>query len=321
MSGRPADACAPWRFDDAGHSRLPLTRSIGRSRRGGLAQARGRVGESQSLDKTAGTGRSTAPFPHSTVAEIEPKCQNVPLNGACRRRIQYLELRNVCCLCCIAPHRPHGLVGLFNPKADNLDKVAVFLDYENVLRTGHQIFGGVGQQRYETVLNPLEVAERLIAERRDGGMLHSVDVFRGRPVPEHQPKPASANDLQTATWEASDSHVRIHHRNLKYDFNPDGSFVAREKGIDVALAVSLAEGALDQDFTAAIVFSSDPDLLPALEMVIRRRLVNLEIACWSSAQPLWSPEFLRETPSRRLPCCHFLNEDDFARCRDSTPIG
>ena len=68
-----------------------------------------------------------------------------------------------------------------------MDKVAVFLDYENVHRTGHQQYGGVGQPRHETVVNPLLIAERLMAKRRDGGMLQSVWVYRGRPVPEYQP--------------------------------------------------------------------------------------------------------------------------------------
>jgi uncharacterized LabA/DUF88 family protein len=200
-----------------------------------------------------------------------------------------------------------------------MDKVAVFLDYENVHRTGHQCYGGMGQPRYETVVNPLALAERLVAKRKYSGTLHSVWVYRGRPVPEYQPKPASANDIQAEAW-ATDERVHVVRRDLKYDFDDTGKFVAREKGIDVALAVGLTEGALDQAFTAAIVFSSDTDLLPALELVFRRRLVNLEIACWTGAKPLWFPEFLRETPARRLPYCHFLNEDDFFSVRDYSAV-
>ena len=200
-----------------------------------------------------------------------------------------------------------------------MDKVAVFLDYENVHRTGHQLYAGVGQPRYETVVDPLKVAERLVQKRKNGGELQSVFVYRGRPVPEYQPKPASANDIQAAAW-AEDSRVHVLRRDLKYDFDDDGSFVAREKGIDVALAVGLTEGALDHAFDVAIVFTSDTDLLPALELVYRRRLVHLEIACWTNAKPLWFPDGMRATPPRHMPYCHFLNQDDFFNARDYSAV-
>ena len=58
-----------------------------------------------------------------------------------------------------------------------MDKVAVFLDYENVHRTGHQLFANVGEPLYETVVNPLQVAERLVAKRRSG--------FQGAMVADH----------------------------------------------------------------------------------------------------------------------------------------
>lgn len=195
------------------------------------------------------------------------------------------------------------------------DRVAVFLDYENVHRTGHQRFAGVGQPRYETVVDPLQIAEAIVAKRRFDSVLIDVWVFRGRPVPEYQPRPASANDIQAAAW-SEDPRVHVVRRDLKYDRNEDGSFVAREKGIDVALAVGLTEGALDHKFDVAIVFSGDTDLLPALELVFSRQLTRLEIAAWSGQKALWFPEFLRQDPPRRLPYCHFLDSDCFEDCRD-----
>ncbi|CDJ99192.1 conserved hypothetical protein [Microbacterium sp. C448] len=199
------------------------------------------------------------------------------------------------------------------------DRVAVFIDYENAHRTGHGLFGGVGQPKYETVLDPLKVAEALVSKRRFAGELTDVWVFRGRPVPEHQPKPASSNDLQAEAW-SEDERVHVIRRDLKYDFWDDGTFTAREKGIDVALAVGLTEGALDGAFDVAIVFSGDTDLLPALELVFRRHLAKLEIATWSGAKPLWFADFLRQTPPRHLPFCHFLNEADFLALRDYSAV-
>lgn len=114
-----------------------------------------------------------------------------------------------------------------------MDRVAVFLDYENVHRTGHQQFAGVGQPLYETAVDPLLIAQRLVEKRHPGGALQSVWVYRGRPVPEYQPKSASANDVQAAAW-SEDRRVHVIRRDLKYDWNDDGTFIAREKGIPKA---------------------------------------------------------------------------------------
>lgn len=210
--------------------------------------------------------------------------------------------------------------GFFYPVVGRaVDRVAVFLDYENVHRTGHQRFAEIGQFRHETVVDPLVVAQKLVAKRSLPGVLSSVWVYRGRPVPEYQPRPASANDIQARTW-AEDPRVHVVRRDLKYDRYDDGTFLAREKGIDVALAVGLTAGALDQAFDVAIVFSGDTDLLPALELVFTRRLARLEIAAWSTCKPLWFPEMLRQDPPRRLPYCHFLSEDDFRESRDYSAV-
>lgn len=196
-----------------------------------------------------------------------------------------------------------------------MDRVAVFLDYENVHRTGHGQYASIGQPKHETVVDPVQIAEVVVSKRRREGELTDIFVYRGRPVPEYQPKAASANDIQAGSWE-SDPRVHLVRRDLKYEDNDDGSFTAREKGIDVALAVGLTSGALDQKFDVAIVFTTDTDLLPALELVFHRRLVSLEIAAWSGSKPLWFPEFLREDPRRLLPYCHFLGESDFLAARD-----
>lgn len=199
-----------------------------------------------------------------------------------------------------------------------MDRVAVFIDYENVHRTGHQMYAGIGQQRYETVVDPVAISERLVAKRRFGGEISAVNVYRGRPVPAHQPRPASANDLQAAAWEAETRFpVSVIRRDLKYDFSEDRStFIAREKGIDVALAVGLVEGAIRRSFDAAIVFSSDTDLVPAVELAFNLPNAHIELACWTGFKPIWFPEMLNESPPRRMPFCHFLSEQDFLECRD-----
>jgi uncharacterized LabA/DUF88 family protein len=199
-------------------------------------------------------------------------------------------------------------------KKSAVDRVAVLLDYENVHRTGHESFAGVAQPRYVTVVNPIKIAERLISKRKGLNELVAVHVFRGRPVPEFQPKPASANDIQAVAWSA-DRRVRVVRRDLKYERDRD-KFTAREKGIDVALAVALVQTAMLREYDVAIIFSGDSDLLPAIELAYRRTEPKIEIACWSTATPLWFSEGLKMNPPKRFPFCHFLSAQDFLECRD-----
>ena len=83
----------------------------------------------------------------------------------------------------------------------------------------------------------------------------------------------------------------------------------------------MTEAALDHAYDTAIVFSGDTDLLPALELIFRRRLMGLEIAAWSGQKPLWFPELVSATPPLRLPYCHFLDSLNFAACRDCAHPG
>ena len=198
-----------------------------------------------------------------------------------------------------------------------MDRVAVFLDYENVHRTAHGLYSRFGTPVYSTVVDPLHIAERLVQKRAEASTLSDVHVFRGRPVPEHQPIPASQNDIQAAAWDA-DTRVTMHRRDLKYELFDDGTFSAREKGVDVALAVALVEGSILGRFDVAIVFSSDTDLIPAIELAYYRTPAHIEIACWTGGKPIWFPAGLRATPRKFAPYCHFLKEHDFIDSRDSS---
>jgi hypothetical protein len=79
----------------------------------------------------------------------------------------------------------------------------------------------------------------------------------------------------------------------------------QEKGIDVQIAVDLIQAAFTGHYAALVLFSSDTDLLPALETVVDHRLGHVEVACWSGFKPL-------RFSGTNLPWCHFLNETDWA---------
>jgi uncharacterized LabA/DUF88 family protein len=196
-----------------------------------------------------------------------------------------------------------------------VDRLAVFIDYENAHRVGHGLFAGVGQPKHETVLDPTKVAQRIVERRRYESDLVAVHVYRGRPLPQFQPEARSANDMLADGWDRDGVHVV--RRDLKYTVEDDGlTWRAQEKGIDVALAVGVVEGAMNGDFDVAVMFTNDTDQLPTLELVFHRLGPSIETACWSSAKPLWFPDMLRADPPRRMPFCHFLSEQDFFDCRD-----
>lgn len=81
----------------------------------------------------------------------------------------------------------------------------------------------------------------------------------------------------------------------------------QEKGIDVAIAVDLMHLAFTRQYDALVLFSSDTDLLPALEVIADHRLVHLEVACWRHCNSL---SF--SGGATRRPWCHWLNAADWA---------
>lgn len=203
------------------------------------------------------------------------------------------------------------------------ERVAVFMDYENVHRTGHRKFADFGAAHHETVVAPVDLALRVCERRQSESELVHVGVYRGRPVPEHQPTPASAFDMQVRKW-SSDYRVQVRSRDLKYTFpyEDTSQFHVQEKGIDVALAVDVVEAAIAKRYDAIVVFSCDTDLLPAIELVYRTlEDAHIEIACWSGARPLWLREGLKATPPKRAPYCHFLPEEDFVAARETVHLG
>lgn len=193
------------------------------------------------------------------------------------------------------------------------ERLVVFIDYQNVHLTAHNLFGQYGARPETTLVHPLRIAEMIVRKRQIESELASVRVFRGRPNPEHHPGATAANDAQTAAWQR-DSRVMVERRDLNYRGWPEHP--PREKGVDVALAIALVESAMLLEYDVAVVFTSDTDLLPALEMAFRRTQPRIELACWSGAKPLWFPEFLAQ--KRYLPYCHFLGEADFLQVRDHT---
>jgi uncharacterized LabA/DUF88 family protein len=180
------------------------------------------------------------------------------------------------------------------------ENIAVFLDFQNVHLTGHSLYSG-GSEPYRCVPDPARIADLIAARRKRPSTAGAIRVYRGRPDPNHQPVPAAANDAQASRW-TRDRRVQVIRRQLNYRNWPNQP--PQEKGIDVQIAVDLIHTAFTAQYDALVLFSSDTDLLPALETVISHKLGHVEVACWSGFKPL-------RFPRSNLPWCHFLNQADW----------
>jgi hypothetical protein len=181
------------------------------------------------------------------------------------------------------------------------ERVAVFIDYQNVHLVGHGLFGG-GQELFRCVPNPARLADLIVSRRRRPSVVTAVRVYRGRPDPNHQPVVTASNDAQASHW-TRDRRVHVVRRQLNYRAWPGQP--PQEKGIDVAIAVDMIHLAFRKQYDAMVLFSSDTDLLPALESIVQLRLGHVEVACWAGFKPLRFPG----NPPR--PWCHSLSEADW----------
>jgi hypothetical protein len=186
-----------------------------------------------------------------------------------------------------------------------MEKIAVFFDYQNVHLTGHGLFGG-GCELYRCVPDPVRLADLIAGRRKRASSATMIRVYRGRPDPNHQRLPAAANDAQASQW-SRDPRVQMIRRQLNYRDWPTRP--PREKGIDVALAVDLMHLAFGKEYDALVLFSSDTDLLPALENIVQLRLGHAEVACWAGFKPL-------RFPATNLPWCHSLMKEDWEEVVD-----
>lgn len=190
------------------------------------------------------------------------------------------------------------------------DRVAVFLDYQNVQGSARRCFHPADAPGHVGQVDPVAVAELLVDRRLRESELIDVRIYRGRPSPDRQPAAAAANDRQAARW-AEDPRVTLIRRPLKYR-TENGVLVAQEKGVDVALAVDLVRLATTKAFDVAILFSRDTDLVPALETVRSLRVAWVEVATWENSSRL------RFSDGNSGPWCHLLRANDYARVCDPT---
>jgi uncharacterized LabA/DUF88 family protein len=162
-------------------------------------------------------------------------------------------------------------------------KVAVFMDWQNAYKEARRAFDLQAEPTERGVFSPLALAKILAAgnKRGQGGELVRVEIHRGLPNPNNNPKGHGAADKQRQAWLAEDPLIVVPRlRPLK--FNPEKG-KDEEKGVDVALACSAVEHVLMGMCEVAIIFSHDSDLLPPVETICRLKGPRyIETASWKS---------------------------------------
>lgn len=162
-------------------------------------------------------------------------------------------------------------------------KVAVFIDWQNTYKTAREAFGWTDYPNEYGNYSPYQLARILAAGNGRGstGELISVSVHRGLPSQRHDPKGYAANRRQSAAWMKENPDLVVPRlRPLRYSYD----LVAREKGVDVELALAAVESSLTKMCDVAVIFSHDTDLVPVVDML--RRLKGqtcIETASWTSA--------------------------------------
>ncbi|GAB3109638.1 hypothetical protein GCM10027055_07960 [Janibacter alkaliphilus] len=188
-------------------------------------------------------------------------------------------------------------------------RVGVFFDYQNVHGWARRCFLDNAADPADGHIHPLAAAQLLVRRRKFAGALERACVYRGRPNPSKQEGAARANDRQASEWGRSPL-IQLTRRNLAYPRGWPGIPPA-EKGIDVAIAVDMLRMAIADEIDVAILFSSDNDLLPALEAVRDHTDCHVEVAAWTGSNRL-------RFDGTQTPYCHYLGQSDFESVRDHT---
>jgi hypothetical protein len=180
--------------------------------------------------------------------------------------------------------------------------VAVVMDYQNIHLTAHGRFCAPGEPVHECLTHPLYFANQILLARRsrkvlrglpaDGAPLTSVSVFRGLPSNLHQPDFYRRNLAQRSEW-TRDPRVKVSYRALRYSFDDAGQWTAREKGVDVQVALEIIRHAQSGDYDAVILATHDTDLEPALDYCselepVQTGRVVIETAGWHQCKRLRS---------------------------------
>jgi uncharacterized LabA/DUF88 family protein len=150
------------------------------------------------------------------------------------------------------------------PREGDRLRAIVFVDYQNMYRGAREAFGWTDESGHIGNFRPHSLGRALT--RADDRQLVGVRVYSGVPSPQRDRRGHGIMQRRIATWVGDEpAIVQVFPRSLSY---PPSE--GREKGVDVELAIDLAQLAVDDEYDIGILASADSDLVPALQFVNRR---------------------------------------------------
>lgn len=189
-------------------------------------------------------------------------------------------------------------------------RVAVFIDYQNVYRGARSMFDLNGKHYTRGQIRPLSVGLLVRGPKDSNRELVSINCYRGLPSYEHNPRGFNAAQRQISSWVSRGGGlVRAYTRPINYR-DPSRP---QEKGVDVAIAVDFVLGFQQGLFDVGVIFSDDTDLYPALEAVERMGGPgHVEVASWHNPDRHIRPVQLTSStaPLRVLGHKEFLHAED-----------
>lgn len=203
-----------------------------------------------------------------------------------------------------------------------MTRVKVFVDYQNTYMRAREGFGDPHRDPFtfgQIFPRRLGVLLSVKGEAVDPArQLEEVRVYRGEPDAKHSRVGQAACQRQIRFWDAQAAVTSVsrplHYRPTAWDASGrPTNFEAREKGIDVLIAIEMVMGAVRDEFDVAVLMSADTDLVPALEAVVGLGK-RVEVASWKPASG-WGSRLV--VPGRNV-WCHWLDRADFDRVRDDT---
>lgn len=203
--------------------------------------------------------------------------------------------------------------------AEERRKVVVFIDSQNLVRDARQAFHDPRvDPPHIGHVDPGALSKLLLSVGSKGRVLQQVRVYTGRPSNDKQPSAYKAFLRRKEAWEKTDVDIEVFPRTLRYPENWPTE-PAREKGVDVALAVDLVRLALiEESLDVGIIASTDSDLQPALQAVAESPKSRawgwprVEVMVW---KPLWGKRL--NLPLKSL-WCHGLTRDQYEQVMDGT---
>jgi len=197
-------------------------------------------------------------------------------------------------------------------------RVVIFLDYQNIYYRARGQFFHPDAPATVGHVDPLKLGRQLFelgCHKYPNREFAGVRVYKGSADHRSGRKVHQSDERRMSSWSQLPG-VEVFSRPLTYHpVRRPGrrtGWRPQEKGIDVMLALDLAIGARNSTYDVAVVFSSDSDLLPALEDAAVR--TRVETAVWGSPGDCVGPLRIRGQST----WTHYLDRAHFDLVRDDT---